>query len=50
MLLKGLTLQCMEEDGDVREHVRKFLDIVDKLAEMNLNINPELLTITIAAI
>lgn len=44
-LLKQLTLHRMEEGDDVREHVRKFLDTVDKLTEMNININPELLQI-----
>jgi hypothetical protein len=29
----------------IQEHVRKFHDIVDKLAEMGIEINPELLSI-----
>lgn len=44
-LLKQFTLQRMEEGDDVREHIRKFLDTVDKLSEMNIEINPELLAI-----
>lgn len=44
-LLKQFTLQRIEEGGDVREHVNKFLDTGDKLSEMNIDINPELLAI-----
>lgn len=44
-LLKSLTLQKMSGDGDVREHLRDFLDTVDKLSEMNVVINPDQLTI-----
>jgi len=35
----------MQEDDDIREHVKKFHDIVDKRAEMNVNINSEMLVI-----
>lgn len=45
ILLKQLMLQCMEDGDDVREHVQKFFDIVDKLAEINVEINSELLAI-----
>ena len=44
-LLKQLTLQRMEDYGDVREHVSKFFDAVDKLNEMEVAINPDLLAI-----
>ena len=35
----------MEDGGDVREHVSKFFDAVDKLNEMEVTINPDLLAI-----
>lgn len=44
-LLKQLTLQRMDDGDDVREHVRKFFDAKDKLAEMDVEINPDLLLI-----
>lgn len=44
-LLKQLTLQRMEESGDVREHINRFFDAVDKLCEMAVEINPHLLAI-----
>lgn len=44
-LLKQLTLQRMEDDEDVREHLRKFFDTVDKLSDMEVTINPDLLTV-----
>lgn len=44
-LLKQLMLHRMQEDDDIREHVRKFHDTVDKLAEMNINMNWEMLVI-----
>ncbi|KAM0725073.1 Retrovirus-related Pol polyprotein from transposon TNT 1-94 [Formica fusca] len=44
-LLKQLKLQRMEDRDDVREHVQEFLNIVDKLAEKNIEINPEFLAI-----
>jgi hypothetical protein len=44
-LLKQLTLQRMEESGDVREHIDMFFDAVDKLQEMEVEINRDLLAI-----
>lgn len=44
-LLKQLILQRMKKDEDVREHLRKFFDAVDKLAEMDVTINADLLAI-----
>lgn len=44
-LLKQLTLQRMDNGGDVREHLRKFFDAVDKLNEMEVTINPDLLSV-----
>ena len=44
-LLKQLMLQKMEDSDDAREHVRKFFDAVDKLTEMEVAINNDLLTI-----
>lgn len=35
----------MQKDDDVREHLRKFFDAVDKLAEMEVEINADLLAI-----
>jgi hypothetical protein len=35
----------MREDDDVREHVAKFMDTVDKLQGMNIEINGDLLSI-----
>lgn len=43
-LLKRLILTKLE-DSNVREHLNKFMDTVDKLAEMDVDINEELLTI-----
>jgi len=44
-LLKQLTLQRMENGGDVRDHIRKFFDAIDKLGEMEVDIHPDLLSI-----
>jgi hypothetical protein len=44
-LLKQLTQHKMREDDDVREHVAKFMDTVDKLQGMNIEINGDLLSI-----
>lgn len=44
-LLKQLFLHRMEESEDVREHLRKFFDTVDKLSEMEIDINPKLLAV-----
>lgn len=46
-LLKQLTLHRMSEDTDVREHLRTMFDIVDKLEEMEVDINKDLLAIMI---
>lgn len=46
-LLKRLTLHKMTDGGDVRDHLNNFFDTVDKLAEMGIEINPDLLTIMI---
>jgi len=35
----------MQRDDDIREHLRKFFDAVDKLAEMKVDINADLLAI-----
>ncbi|XP_012145442.1 uncharacterized protein LOC105663080 [Megachile rotundata] len=35
----------MQEGDDVREHINKFFDAVDKLEEMNVDVNPDLLSI-----
>lgn len=43
-LLKKLTLHRMENNGEVREHVNEFFDTADKLGEMDVDINPKLLT------
>lgn len=34
-------LQQMQDGDDVREHVNKFFDAVDKLNEMKVDINPD---------
>lgn len=44
-LLKQLILQRMQDGDDVREHIRLFFDAVDKLSEMEVAINPDLLAI-----
>lgn len=44
-LLKKLTLHKMAESGDVRDHLNGFFDTVDKLGEMDIDINPDLLTV-----
>ncbi|KMQ88628.1 retrovirus-related pol polyprotein from transposon tnt 1-94 [Lasius niger] len=44
-LLKQLILQKLPDNGDVREHLSHFFDIVDKLSAMNIEINGDLLTI-----
>lgn len=44
-LLKQLTLHRMNDGDDIREHIRKFFDTVDKLNEMDIEINADLLTI-----
>lgn len=44
-LLKQIVLQRIGENDDVRNHLRKFVDAVDKLSEMNVAINDDLLSI-----
>lgn len=46
-LLKQLMLHRMEEDGDVREHVARFFDAVDKLRDMEVKVNPDVLAIAL---
>lgn len=41
-LLKQLILQKLEDGGDVEMHLRKFCDTVDKLAEMDIQIHPDM--------
>lgn len=38
-------LHRMQENDDVREHVRKFYDTINKLAEMNVDLNSEMFVI-----
>lgn len=45
MLLKSLILTKMQSGDDMRDHVRKFFEVVDKLNEMQLIIIDELLAI-----
>ncbi|CAK9819171.1 Retrovirus-related Pol polyprotein from transposon TNT 1-94 [Anthophora quadrimaculata] len=47
-LLKRLTLHKMAEGEDVREHLRQFFDTVDKLSEMEIEINPDLLSVLLS--
>ena len=44
-LLKLLTLHPMTEDGDIRDHIQTFFDIVNKLDAMNIGINQDVLSI-----
>uniref|UniRef100_W8B6G9 Retrovirus-related Pol polyprotein from transposon TNT 1-94 n=1 Tax=Ceratitis capitata TaxID=7213 RepID=W8B6G9_CERCA len=44
-LLKQLMLQKLDEGDDVKEHIAKFFDAVDKLESMNVQINGDLLSI-----
>lgn len=44
-LLKQLFLNKIKTGEDIREHVRKFFDIVDKLKDLEVEINDDLLTI-----
>lgn len=44
-LLKQLILAKLEEGEDVREHLKKFMDTVDKLQDLNIDINNDLLSI-----
>lgn len=44
-LLKKLALQKLQEGEDVREHINRFFDAVDKLSVMDVDINQDLLSI-----
>lgn len=44
-LLKQLVLKRMTADEDIRDHLNNFMDVVDKLADMEIKIPPELLSI-----
>lgn len=44
-LLKQLTLQKLEEGGDVRDHLSKFFDAVDKLGGMDVDVHKDLMSI-----
>lgn len=44
-LLKSLILQKMNERDNIRQHLNKFADTVDKLSEMDIQINNDLLSI-----
>ncbi|GBN55401.1 hypothetical protein AVEN_143485-1 [Araneus ventricosus] len=44
-LLKSLIQLKMPDTGDVRDHLRKFFDVVDKLSEMEIKIDENVLSI-----
>lgn len=44
-LLRKLALYRMENGGNMKEHLNKFFDIVDKLNEMEIEINKDLLAV-----
>ena len=44
-LLKRLTLSRVKEGDDIRQHLDQFFDAVDKLREMKLEVNDDLLAI-----
>lgn len=44
-LLKSLILCKMADSGDVREHLNNFFTSVDRLGEMDVDVNPDLLAI-----
>lgn len=44
-LLNQLFALKMEDNGDAREHARNFVDLVDNLAEMEVDINQDLLSV-----
>lgn len=44
-LLKQLVLKKMDDKDDVQDHLSNFMDVVDKLATMGVDIHPELLSI-----
>ena len=43
-LINQLISTKMNEGEDAREYIRKYHDIVDKLAEMEVEINPDLMS------
>lgn len=44
-LLKRLILMKMKENSDVHDHINKFMDTVDKLNALEIEINSELLSV-----
>lgn len=44
-LLKQLMLQKLNEGGDVRDHMNRFFDAVDRLAAMDVQVHKDLLAI-----
>lgn len=46
-LLKRLTLHKMAEGNDIRDHLSGFFDTVDKLGDMDIEINQDLLTVMV---
>lgn len=44
-LIKQLTYHRIHEGEDVREHMLSFFDTIDKLSEMDILINPDLLSV-----
>lgn len=44
-LLKELILRKMKDSDSIVDHLNKFMDIVDKLADMDITINKDLLSI-----
>lgn len=44
-LLKQLIIHKLKDEENVRDHVNKFMDIVNKLNEMDITINSDLLSI-----
>lgn len=44
-LLKRLVLSKLKENGDVRDHLNTYMDTIDKLNELGIDINNELLSV-----
>lgn len=44
-LFKSLMLNRMQLGSDIRDHLRQFFDTADKLSEMNVTVDPELISI-----
>lgn len=44
-LIKQLTYHRMQEGDDIREYIQKFFDTVDRLSEMKVDINNDLLSV-----